>query len=382
MTTTVATARYARWDGTGEPFRLVDTALPARPAPGEVLVRVDLATVCGSDLHTTRGHRSSPVPGVLGHEQVGRVVAVGSTPVGGTPVGNTAVGATAAGAAPGGPGPRHIDGAPVLVGDRIVWSVAASCGHCRRCRRGLPQKCTDLLKYGHEPLDEAHPLTGGFATHCVLAPGTATVVVPDAVPDLVAAPASCATATVAAVLDAAVLDAAGRLGPGDRVLVTGAGMLGVTAVAMAARMGAEVVAADPHADRRERALRFGATAAVEVPDAGAFDVALELSGAAPAVRTCLDSLDVGGTAVLAGSVSPGPAVALDPERTVRGLHTIVGVHNYAPRHLAAAVEFLATEHARFPFAELVGGPWPLEDLDAAFAAAGAPGAAPRQAVRP
>lgn len=353
MTTTAATARYARWDGTGEPFRLVDTALPERPGPGEVLVRVDLATVCGSDLHTTRGHRSSPVPGVLGHEQVGRVVAVGAT------------------------GPRHIDGAPVRVGDRIVWSVAASCGRCRRCRRGLPQKCTDLLKYGHEPLDEAHPLTGGFATHCVLAPGTATTVVPGAVPDLVAAPASCATATVAA-----VLDAAGRLGPGDRVLVTGAGMLGVTAVAMAARAGAEVVAADPYADRRERALRFGATAAVEIPDAAAFDVALELSGAAPAVRTCLDSLDVGGTAVLAGSVSPGPAVALDPERTVRGLHTVVGVHNYAPRHLAAAVEFLAAEHIRFPFAELVGGPWPLEALDAAFAAAGAPGAAPRQAVRP
>lgn len=363
MTTTVATARYARWDGAGEPFRLVDTALPTRPGPGEVLVRVDLATVCGSDLHTTRGHRSSPVPGVLGHEQVGRVVAVG--------------GETAVEVAPGGPGPRHIDGAPVRVGDRTVWSVAASCGRCRRCRRGLPQKCTDLLKYGHEPLDEAHPLTGGFATHCVLGPGTATAVVPGAVPDLVAAPASCATATVAA-----VLDAAGQLGPGDRVLVTGAGMLGVTAVAMATRAGAEVVAVDPHADRRERALSFGATTAVEVPEAGAFDVALELSGAAPAVRTCLDSLDVGGTAVLAGSVSPGPAVTLDPERTVRGLHTIVGVHNYAPRHLAAAVEFLAAEHARFPFAELVGGPWPLEELDAAFAAAGEPGAAPRQAVRP
>lgn len=357
MTATAPTARYARWEGVGEPFRLVDAPLPERPGPGELVVRVDLATVCGSDLHTTRGHRSSPAPGVLGHEQVGRVVAVGDPS--------------------GGPGPRHVDGTPVRAGDRIVWSVAASCGSCRRCRRGLPQKCTDLLKYGHEPLDEAHPLTGGFASHCVLAPGTATAVVPDAVPDPVAAPASCATATVAA-----VLDAAGAVGAGDRVLVTGAGMLGVTAVAMAARAGAEVVVADPHADRRDRALRFGAAGAVAVPDVRAFDVALELSGASAAVRTCLDGLDVGGTAVLAGSVSPGPPVELDPERVVRGLHTVVGVHNYAPRHLAAAVDFLAAEHARFPFAELTAGPWALDDLDAAFAAAGAPGAAPRQAVRP
>ena len=367
MTTTAATARYARWDGVGEPFRVVDAPLPTRPGPGEVLVRVDLATVCGSDLHTTRGHRSSPVPGVLGHEQVGRVLAVGTL----------AVGDAAAGAPADDPGPRHVGGAPVRVGDRIVWSVAASCGTCGRCRRGLPQKCTDLVKYGHEPLDEARPLTGGFASHCVLVPGTPTVVVPDVVPDPVAAPASCATATVAA-----VLDAAGSLGPGDRVVVIGAGMLGVTAVAMAARAGAEVVVADPHAGQRERALQFGAAAAIEAPAARAFDVALELSGTPAGVRTCLDSLDVGGTAVLAGSVSPGPAVELAPERLVRGLHTVVGVHNYAPRHLVAAVEFLATEHDRFPFAELIGGPWALDELDAAFAAAGAPGAVPRQAVRP
>ncbi|MFG1635139.1 alcohol dehydrogenase catalytic domain-containing protein [Pseudonocardia alni] len=351
MAAPVTTARYARWDGVGAPFRLVTTALGA-PGPGEVLVAVDLATVCGSDLHTTRGHRSSPVPGVLGHEQVGRVVATA-------------------------PGLRHVDGAPVRTGDRIVFSVAASCGECRRCRRGIPQKCADLHKYGHAPLDEARPLTGGFATHCLLAPGTATVVVPPAVPDEVAAPASCATATVAA-----VLDAAGSPGLGTRVLVTGAGMLGVTAAAMASRAGAEVVVADPHADRRARARRFGAADTVGTPPERAFDVALELSGAPAAVRACLDALDVGGTAVLAGSVSPGPAVGLDPERLVRGLHTVVGVHNYAPRHLAAAVAFLVAEHTRFPFAELTGGPWSLDALDDAFAAAGLPGAAPRQAVRP
>lgn len=82
-------ARYARWDGIGRPFTVVATETPAEPGPGAVLVRIDLATVCGSDLHSVGGRRPSPVPGVLGHEQVGTVLAVGPDAphcVDGTPV--------------------------------------------------------------------------------------------------------------------------------------------------------------------------------------------------------------------------------------------------------------------------------------------------------
>lgn len=344
--------RYARWDGVGRPFVVVPATTPAVPGPGEVLVRIDLATVCGSDLHSVTGRRPSPAPGVLGHEQVGTVLAVGDD------------------------APTCVDGSPVLPGRRVVWSVTAACGTCDRCVRGMTQKCRRLRKYGHEPLDGAAPLTGGFATHCVLLPGTAIVEVPDDVPDVVASPASCATATVAAVLRAGG-DLAGR-----RVLVTGAGMLGVTAVAMAATAGAHVVAVDPDPDRRERAVRFGAREAL--PDATGLDpvdVAVELSGVPSAVAACLGALDVGGVAVLAGSVSPGDPVPVDPERLVRGLHTIVGVHNYGPADLQTAVDFLAAHHRRYPFAELVGGPFVLDDLDAAVVAARA-GTAPRQAVAP
>jgi putative phosphonate catabolism associated alcohol dehydrogenase len=347
-------ARYARWDGVGASFTVVPAAVPRVPGPGEVLVEIDLATVCGSDLHTVTGHRPAPAPGVLGHEQVGRVVAVG----------------------PGAP-PSCVDGAPVVPGARIVWSVAASCGACARCRRDVPQKCLLLRKYGHEPLDEAAPLTGGFATHCIVLPGTAIVTVPDDVPDVVAGPASCATATVAA-----VLAAAGPIEPGARALVSGAGMLGLTAVAMLAQAGAHVLAVDPDGARREQARRFGA-ADVAPDGAGAadVDVAVELSGAAAAVGSCLAALAVGGVAVLAGSVSPGPAVPLDPERLVRGLHRVVGVHNYRPADLQAAVGFLAAHHRAYPFAELVAGRYRLDELDEAVAAARR-GPAPRQAVVP
>ncbi|MFD4236249.1 zinc-binding dehydrogenase [Streptomyces sp. NPDC058542] len=345
-------ACYARWDGVGRPFAVVERATPRVPGRGELLVRVDMATVCGSDLHTVSGRRSSPVPGVLGHEQVGTVVGVGEG------------------------GVLCVDGTPVAPGMRVVWSVISSCGRCDRCARGLSQKCRGLRKYGHEPLLEGAPLTGGFASHCVVLPGTAVVAVPDGVPDEVASPASCATATVAAAL-AATGPLADR-----RVLVTGAGMLGLTAVAMAVTAGARVVAVDPDPLRREQARMFGAAEVLDgaIPPEEV-DVALEFSGRSSAVRVCLDSLGMGGTAVLVGSVAPDDPVRVDPERLVRGLNRIVGVHNYRPEDLLTAVEFLAAHHDSFPFADLVEGRFALGDVGSAFEAARLR-AAPRQAVAP
>lgn len=337
--------RYARWDGVGVPFRLVTTDHPTVLCEGEVLVEVELATICGSDLHTVAGHRPAPTPTVLGHEQVGRVVA----------------------AAPG---------APAGTGDRVVWSVTVSCGECTRCTRGLEQKCLRLRKFGHESIHSGWTLSGGFATHAVLPAGTTIVPVPADLPAAVAAPASCATATVAAMV-AAAPPLAGR-----RVLITGAGLLGVTAAAMACTAGAEVTVCDPDPGRRRLATRFGAVHTVGPADLpSGVDVAFELSGAAAAVTGCLDALDVGGHAVLAGSVSPGPAVPVSPERIVRNLLTVTGVHNYRPAHLRQAVAFLTANHDRYPFADLVGDRFGLADLDRAFtAAAGAP--ALRQAIDP
>lgn len=339
----VADARYSLWNGVGVGFAVHAANLPAQLSSGEVLVAVDLATICGSDVKTVTGRRPGPSPCVLGHEQVGTVAAVGP---------DTAV----------------------VVGQRVVWSVTASCGRCRRCET-IPQKCLSVRKYGHEPFDAARPLTGGLATHCLLFPGTTVVTVPDSVADEVAAPASCATATVAA-----VLAAAGSLRPGMRVLVTGAGMLGITATAMLTQLGVQVVVYDPDRTRRERAVLFGAAAVTAEPVAGA-DVALELSGHAAAAQICVDALTVGGTLVLAGSVSPGPSITLDPERVVRNLLTVTGVHNYWPADLQTALDFLTAHQHHYPFADLAAGRWRLDQLDEAFQAARA-GTAARQAVRP
>lgn len=131
-----------------------------------------------------------------------------------------------------------------------------------------------------------------------------------------------------------------------------------------------MTAVDPSPARRVRAGQFGAARVRDVNEPpGLFDVALELSGRTEGVAACLSALDVGGVAVLAGSVSPADAVPVDPEWLVRGLRTVTGVHNYRPADLQSAVAFLAARHAAHPFAGLVEGAYALGDLGAAVRAA-------------
>lgn len=81
----------------------------------------------------------------------------------------------------------------------------------------------------------------------------------------------------------------------------------------------------------------------------------------------LDALDIGGTAVLKGTVAPVAEVPLDPEQLVRGQRTVTGVHNYEPRHLAEAVDFLVGDGMHLPWERMLGRPVDLVDLPSAFA---------------
>jgi putative phosphonate catabolism associated alcohol dehydrogenase len=354
-------ASAAVFRGVGLPFDQVKWRLP-RPRGTEVLVEVIACTLCGSDLHSINGRRSVPVPTILGHEILGRVVDFG-------------------------PEASRVDAGdqPLGVGDRVTWAIVASCGDCFYCRRDLSQKCEHGFKYGHEPLRPGRELSGGLADHCLLVPGTSIFRIPADLPDAVACPSSCATATVAAALEAA--------GPvvGRSVLVLGAGMLGVTAAAWSRALGAcEVIACDPNDDRLSSAVAFGVTktasptrlAAIVAEATGGrgMDIILELSGAPEAIERALPLIRAGGTMVLVGSVFPTRPVSLAPEAIVRGCITVRGVHNYAPRHLHAALVFLAA-HPQYPFGTLVASWRPLDELDVLVASALSHGAL-RLGIRP
>jgi len=342
--------RAAVFHRAGVPCEVVSFARP-EPCGSEVLVQVTCCTLCRSDLHTHAGRRVEPTPTILGHEIVGRVAAFG-------------------------PDSPRIDaaGQPVEIGSRITWAVVVGCGGCFFCANELPQKCCQPYKYGHHRVELACPVGGGLADHVVLVPRTYWLRVPDEVPDFVAAMASCATATAAGVVR--------NGGPveGRSVLIFGAGVLGLTACAMVRSAGArEVIVSDPVAACRERAQLFGATHVFppESLQAGVFDVTsgrgadvvYELAGTATTVEAALAFARTGATVILAGTVVPVGTVSLDPERVVRQMVTIRGVHNYLPRDLSTALEFLAGPGQAYPWQSLISGAFPLDEIESAFAAA-------------
>ena len=208
----------------GQPLVFRDLPTPS-PGPGEALVRIECCTICASDLHTVTGARIEPTPTILGHEALGFIAALGDPP------------------------PTGIDGAPLAIGDRVTWSTAVSCGTCDRCVGGLPQKCRSLAKYGHEIAEGPGALSGGLAERILLRPGSAILRIAPELPAELVCPANCATATVAAALRIA--------GPIEkrRVLIFGAGMLGLTAAAWAKSLGATVTVID--IDPRRMRMRLG-----------------------------------------------------------------------------------------------------------------------------
>lgn len=338
--------------GADRPLELMRFAAP-EPHETEILVRVSCCTLCRSDLHTHSGHRIEPTPTVLGHEIVGRIEAFGPQAA-----------------------RQDAGGSPLEVGSRISWPVAVGCGSCFFCADDLPQKCERPYKYGHVRLAPERLLGGGLADVVVLVPGTVLFRVPDAISDEVAASANCATATVAALVRHAGAFA------GRTLLVFGAGVLGLTACAMASAAGAKaVMVSDPMPECRERATRFGAThvfsvqpeelaaGVAEATQGRGADVVFELAGAASTAEAALGLARIGGIVVFAGTVAPVGTIPLDPEKVVRRLLTIRGVHNYHPRDLAAALSFLAGPGRTFPWQSLVVGRYSLEKTAEAFAAA-------------
>ena len=344
-------SRAAVFTKAGYPLKMQEFPLPDL-RKGEVLVKEEYSTICGSDLHTFQGNRSTPSPTILGHEIIGRIAEL---PLDG-PV-------------------TDFYGNELKIGDLITWSIAASCGECLYCNNGIPQKCEHLFKYGHERISKEHPLSGGYAEYCHLAKGTTIIKVPDGISRKVLCPANCATATTAAAF---------RIGGAcnnQTVLIQGAGMLGLTAAAMARYYGAkEVIALDIVNERLIEAKKFGATKTILVTEDSnkiieeiknitngfGVDLAIELTGVQSSMETGMQLLHIGGRYVFVGAVFPNPPIAIDAEVIVRNLLSIHGIHNYVPKDLAEAIKFLSDTYTKYPFEKLVSTEFSLEEINEAF----------------
>lgn len=337
------TATVQLFHGPGRPFEMAKVPLPENLEKGEVLVRILLATICGSDLHTFEGRRESPIPCVLGHEAVGRVEMSARD--------------------------------NVHSGQRVTWSLADSCGHCPACADyKLPQKCDSLFKYGHAALGSGTGLNGTYASHILLRPGTAIFEIPDELSDAVVAPANCALATITNVLTHLPKHC-------QSALVQGGGLLGVYACAMLRERGVKhVFCSEINESRLSLIPDFGGVPlradarnwpkAIEQIRAMAHDgvdLVLEVAGSAKVVPEGVNILRPGGQYIWAGMVHPETHLSLTGEAVVRQCLEVRGVHNYSPDDLGSALRFLAATYKKFPYEKLVSPPFALADLDQAMA---------------
>lgn len=338
--------------GPGRPLTFEVVGVPPL-RDGEILVRNEYTTLCRSDLNTFSGKRTEKTPTILGHEIVGRIEAFG----------------------PGAP-ERDARGVPLEPGCRLTWAIYASDPESALARQGIPQKGAGLFKYGHELITASSHLHGGLSQYCILRPNTPIVRLDRDIPLPVLALINCSIATVAGSLRLA--------GPvaGRKVLVTGAGMLGVIACAMCRVAGAaSVVAVDIDATRLATACEFGAEAAIQLgegkstlPQAVAalaggvpFVVGVDYSGMPATMEALLESLGIGGTAVFVGATFPQRPLQVSAEALVRNVHTIRGLHNYNQEDLLAAVRFVEEQHGHFPFSQLVRDGFDLSHAAEAFA---------------
>lgn len=276
-----------------------------RPAPDEVLLEVGHCGVCGTDLHMFLEGWAAP-GSIGGHEYTGTVVDAGD------------------------------DVERVDLGDLVVGGAPVPCG-CRFCAAGRTSLCL------HRPIPGGPDFQGAFATYVTVAAASATKV-----PTGLDPRTATLTEPLAVVLHGITRAAAS---PGDRVLVTGAGPIGVLTVAALRAAGVtDITVSEPHAARREMAIAAGAGEALDpsrlpavpafpadVAD-GAFDAVIECSGRPAAMECGIGLAQRGARVVLVGTGLEPPTV--DPMRLLLNEVELTGAFVYDDDGFDRALDLL------------------------------------------
>ncbi|MHB1355247.1 MAG: zinc-binding dehydrogenase [Anaerolineae bacterium] len=329
-----------------EPLILLTIPFP-RLEPGQVLVQIEAAGICGSDVHMWRGlDPRTPLPIILGHEGVGRVLEC---------AGNR----------------FDIHGQTLVPGRRVLWERGVSCGECYYCAvLHEPSLCPKRWAYGiHHSTHIPPHLNGCYATHLVLDARTPLIPLAEDDDPSTFVAASCSGATAAHGFNQV------QVHPGDTVVIYGPGPLGAFATALAKAGGAEhVIVIGGSPDRLGICKSLGATVLLnrleltsEQQRAAVFDqthgrgadLVVEAAGSVPAAREGLDLLRPGGTLLLMGMGTPVGDMNLLPfEAIVRKNARMQGVWVSDVRHTLQAVSLVRQHPAEF--AGLVTHKFPLQ----------------------
>ena len=295
-------------------FTLRDVEL-STPRSDEVIVEIEASGMCHADLSARAGNLPFPLPAVLGHEGVGRIVEVGSA----------------------------VD--EIAVGDRVVISFTW-CGRCRACLRAAPVYCREwgrLNMAAGSRADGSTTLTcddgevhGRFFgqssfSRLVITSARATVKVPDDLPASVLAPLGCGIQTGVSAATAVL-----RPLPGSSVAVFGVGAVGMSALMGLGLTGvAQIIAVDVHPTRLALARELGATHTIDASSGGVaeqirqltggdgLDGAIETSGNVDVLGSAISSLSAAGTCVVLGVPKMGVTLPVDVvDLVARGLRIV------------------------------------------------------------
>jgi L-iditol 2-dehydrogenase len=281
------------------------------PEPGGVVVRVEAALTCGTDVKTLRrGHpvMIPHVPTVFGHELAGVVTALG----------------------------RGVT--EVREGDRIVAANSAPCGQCRFCRAGRPNLCQDLLF-----------VNGAYGEHIALPPRLVARNVVPIGPRLAASSAAFAEPLACALLGVE----RGRVEEGMTVVIFGHGPLGCLLALAARQRRARVVLVGKAGWRLDHVRGLGLGECVDaravrdmgehlrgLTDGRGADVTVDATGRPEVWEQAIDGVGRGGTVVLFGGCAPGTSVQVDTRRAHYEELTLVGAFHHTPALIRRAVDLL------------------------------------------
>lgn len=297
---------------------------PGLPGPGELLLRVEAATTCGTDLKAwRRGHPQIPMPGPFGHEWAGIVVAAG-------------------------------EGAKFRAGDALMGVHSAPCGHCLWCTRGQENLCESIM---------ATKVLGAYAQMLLVPKRIANVNVYAKPRELPFAEAAMLEPLACAVQGMIELRKAGAwLGDGSRALVIGPGAIGLMFVSLLRRAGIRVDLAGRNAMRLAVGERLGATPLALDEARRDYDVVIEATGQVEIWERSVDFSRRGGHVMLFGGPPGGTRASFDTYR----LH-YDGITLLSPFHFGTqAVREAAESLPHLGLGVLLSGDRTLDQMDATF----------------
>jgi L-iditol 2-dehydrogenase len=350
-----AKCRAAALVGYNKPLEIREFPIPEVEAGG-IMVKVEMAGVCGTDVHQWRGNIGikPALPVIPGHEAIGRIVQLGE--------GRT----------------RDCSGETIKIGDRIMWPHV-SCGECYSCViNNQPTLCEHRYSYGFSYSGNHPYLTGGFAEYEYAVPHTQVIKIPEELTNEEVIGVCCAFRTAVAAFE--------RLGGIDlqsSVVIQGSGPVGLYSTLLSAESGAaQVIVIGAPAMRLDLASRWGANSVInieEVPDPAKRretvlkltggrgpDVVVEASGAPEAFREGMEMVRRGGKYLVIGQSSPEAEVTIVPGLIMLKHLQIIGNASALIRHYYRAIQFIKNKRNKYSFADIVTNKYRLDQVNEAL----------------